>query len=531
MTRIAVAFLILTGCGDNSSAPDAGGEDASRMDSAAEDTGASDTGGARDGASDTGAVDAALDAALDAGTSEAPARIDVSLAGELRSGELGPEWSAEASRGYVTQARLPWLNGGFGSTSATCGLEGAIVRVTNLDDSGPGSLRDAIEEVEGPRTVVFEVSGAIRLLSEIDVEEPFITIAGQTAPPPGISLYNAGLIVRTHDVCVQHLRIRVGDRRGDGSRYTSSEGDDLDALSIRNNRGLPRLDNVVFDNLSLSWSSDEMFSLDRENISDVTLRDILIAEPLNDNLHPRGVHGYCALVSSRAGLERVSLIGNVMAHCIRRGPRIDEGTVVAVNNFTYNPGVYAIQLFGNDPSEDLFVSLVGNWMAYPDDSALRWPGTVDGNRGTVKALVQNYYEGEPRDVRVHLRENRSAMGLPIHLNESAFETSETPSELIDEAEVWHGSIYAIAPSEAEAIVLENVGAFPRFRDATDERVIADIRARRGTYIDSQEDVGGYPALDENRRELSPPEEPQADDDGDGISNLVEWLQGFVDAIE
>ncbi|MEM9692143.1 MAG: hypothetical protein AAGA56_06345 [Myxococcota bacterium] len=459
-----------------------------------------------------------------------PPRLDVPTSDPLASGDPGEPWSLDASRSYATQSRRPYLNGGFGTTTTRCGLEGAVVRVTNLEDAGPGSLRHAIEEVEGPRTVVFEVSGAIPLRSEIDVEEPFITVAGQTAPPPGISLYHAGLIVRTHDVCVQHLRIRVGDIRGDGSPYPPGSGDQIDALSVRNNRGLARLNGVVFDNLSLSWSSDEVFSFDRENISDVTLRDLLIAEPLNENLHEAGVHGYCALLASRAGIERVSFIANVMAHCIRRGPRVDEGTVAAVNNITYNPGVYAIQMFGRDASPDLSFTVVGNAMAYPTDESLRWPGTVDGNRGQVKALVQHFYEG-PQQRRVFLQGNRSALGLPVLLDEPAFGTSPTRATVVPAAEVWHNSIYAMPAAIAEQEVLRNAGAFPAHRDVVDTRVIDDLRAGRGTFIDSQEDVGGYPVLAENRRALTPPDDPQGDDNGDGVSNLVEWLQEFTDAVE
>ncbi|MEO1173923.1 MAG: hypothetical protein AAFX94_18020, partial [Myxococcota bacterium] len=357
-----------------------------------------------------------------------PLRVEVPTLTSLVSGAAGEPWSVQAARGYATQATRPYLNGGFGSTTARCGLGGPVIAVTHLGDSGPGSLRHAVEEVEGPRTVVFEVSGAIAMQDEIDIEEPFLTIAGQTAPAPGISLHHAGVVIRTREVCIQHLRIRVGDRRGDGTPYPPGSGDQIDALSIRNNRGLDALNNIIIDNVSLSWSSDEMFSFDRENIFDVTIRDTLMAEPLNDNLHDSGTHAYCALLASRAGLERVSFIANVMAHCIRRSPRVDEGTVVLVNNFSYNPGVYAIQLFGNDPSEDLYSTLVGNWMAYPDEEALRWAGNVDGNRGTVRALVQNFYTGADRTVRLYMDQNTSALGRPVHLNESAFQTTTTASE-------------------------------------------------------------------------------------------------------
>ena len=458
-----------------------------------------------------------------------PAPLDVPLAADLVGGDPAP-WSRTEARDYATQSERPYLNGGFASRDARCGLEGRVIKVTNLDDSGPGSLRAAVEDESGPRTVVFEVSGAIRLQSYINITDPHLTVAGQTAPPPGISLYHEGVNVRTHDVCLQHFRIRIGDRLAGGTQRTEpSNGDlDLDALKILDSRD-PTY-NIVVDNLSLSWSSDEMLSLYYEDVADVTIRDTLLAEPLNDNLHPRGTHAYCLLLPN-AGFapQRIAVIGNVMAHCLRRAPRTDEGTSAIVNNLIYNPGVFAIHL--NGPN-DVYSTIVGNVMRFPDDEDDRWQG-VPGNAGSVEALVQNVYRGSDtdREVRLHLSGNDPGPDHPVHVDRSSFHDSTTPSEIVAAAEVWDGSIYPLPPDRVEPVILDNVGAFPRHRDAVDERVIDDIRNRTGTYIDSQEEVGGYPDLAENRRALQPPTDPQGDDDGNGISNLVEWLQGFTDAVE
>ncbi|MEL6339701.1 MAG: hypothetical protein AAFP04_11620 [Myxococcota bacterium] len=464
-----------------------------------------------------------------------PDRIWVPVAEGSR--RIGTWWSEANARRYATQAKRPFMNGGFGSDTASCGLrrqngqDARVVKVTNLNDSGPGSLRHAVENTKGPRTVVFQVSGAIKLDREINVEEPYLTIAGQTAPWPGISLYHAGLIVRTREVCIQHVRIRVGDRKANNQRYAKNSGGEIDALSIRNSRGLSRLDNVIIDNVSLSWSSDEVFSFDRENISNVTIRDTLMGEPLNDNLHESGVHGYCALLASRAGLEWVAFVGNVMAHCIRRSPRVDEGSVVVVNNLSYNPGVYAIQLFANPGATELKTSIVGNWMSYPRDNALRWAGDVSGNRGVVKALVQHYSEDKSRSVRVHLRQNETDGDMPEILDEDSFDESPKLAVVTDAAETWHNSIYAMHVVEAKGHVLRNVGAYPAFRDEVDQRLVADIREQRGTYIDSQDDVGGYPELSTQERWLAAPTDLDGDDDGDGIINVIEWLQRYTDEVE
>ena len=91
------------------------------------------------------------------------------------------------------------------------GLNGQILRVTTLEANGPGSLREAIQ-TEGPRIIVFEVGGIIDLKqSNLEVTEPFLTIAGQTAPSPGITLIRGGMGIRTHDIIIKHIRVRPGD--------------------------------------------------------------------------------------------------------------------------------------------------------------------------------------------------------------------------------------------------------------------------------------------------------------------------------
>jgi len=354
-TWMWMTFALVSACGsDGSDLPrtqpstDAGSDREVEVDGSSGDAGAQ-LDAPLDAAADVGADtpsdahgDAATDAVTDTGAVEAgpaqPDAVDVVVAPTLVDGEQGT-WSASASRGYATQSRLPYLNGGFGSTTAECGLQGQIIRVTNLKDSGPGSLRAAVE-TPGKRTVVFEVSGVIKLESFLWIDEPFLTIAGQTAPPPGISLYHEQIKVRAKEVCIQHLRVRVGDRQADGSLHPAGSGDQIDGVSIDNPSSTEPMSNVILDNLSVSWSSDEAVPIGGTNVSDVTVRDLLVAEPLNDNLHEKGAHAYCLLSSSYgANPKRIAFIGNVAAQCVRRAPRIDEGTIVVVNTLVYNPGV------------------------------------------------------------------------------------------------------------------------------------------------------------------------------------------------
>src|SRR5690606_31741653 len=132
---------------------------------------------------------------------------------------------------------------GFGVDTAA-GRGGQVHRVTNLKDSGAGSLRACVN-ASGPRVCVFEVSGTIRMAGDLTIRNPKITIAGQTAPSPGIMLRGGGLHIATSDVLVQHLRVRPGD---DPEGHTP---ENRDALKISN----PELiTNIVVDHCSFSWA-------------------------------------------------------------------------------------------------------------------------------------------------------------------------------------------------------------------------------------------------------------------------------------
>ncbi len=444
-----------------------------------------------------------------------PAMVALEFASSMVDGNHG-NWSEERSRQLVTQSRLPYLNGGFGTEDAECGLNGRIIKVTNLNDSGSGSLRAAVE-ASGKRTVVFEISGAIALNETLVVRDPFLTIAGQTAPPPGIALYHQTLRVATHDVCVQHIRIRPGDRVASGALRTDFNV--ADAVNVRTKTGEP-VYNVVLDNLSLSWAMDEILDVGGPGISDITIRDVFFAEPL---LGSNG-HAYCTMLSDYGANEkRASYVANVYAHCYRRNPRVGEGTNVVVNQFIYNPGRHAIHISGNANTDDIWTSMVGNTMAFPSDAADRY----DGWRSAF-ALIENVYQWEPRQTRVYLAGNHATGGYEVFRD---FDNTSSPAELIAGAEVWDRTIYPMYGADIEAVILSNVGAFPKFRDPVDLRVIADIRNRQGTYIQSQDDVGGYPVLPVNHRVLTPPSSPQGDSDDDGISDLREWLQSYTNAVE
>src|SRR4029078_3508429 len=133
-------------------------------------------------------------------------------------------------------------------------------------------------EAKGPRTVVFRVSGNVELKAHLQIREPFITIAGQTAPGDGICLKNWSLELQSHDVVVRYLRVRPGD-------VSKKE---MDGISCN-------AQNVVLDHCSASWAIDETTSTNGAS-ENVTVQWCLIAESLNHSVHHKGSHGYGSLI-------------------------------------------------------------------------------------------------------------------------------------------------------------------------------------------------------------------------------------------
>lgn len=172
---------------------------------------------------------------------------------------------------------------GFGSQTVG-GRGGRVMIVRNLADAGPGSLRSAVQ-AKGPRTIVFAVSGVIELKSPIAVREPFVTIAGQTAPGDGICLRQFGLTVDTHDVVIRFIRSRPGNLAGK----------QVDAIAVGGSSY-----NVVVDHCSATWCVDECLSASGA-IRDVTVQWCLIGESLNKSVHEKGEHGYGSLVRAVGG--------------------------------------------------------------------------------------------------------------------------------------------------------------------------------------------------------------------------------------
>ncbi len=175
------------------------------------------------------------------------------------------------SNSWPQQLAFPTAEG-YGKYSKG-GRGGVVFEVTNLNDSGEGSLRAAVEATE-PRTVVFRVSGTIILESPLSIKHPYITIAGQTAPGDGICIRRYPISIDADHVILRYLRVRLGDE----------SGEDFDTVSSRYTR------HVILDHISASWSVDECMSI--YHCDSITVQWCIISESMSNSNHVKGSHGF-----------------------------------------------------------------------------------------------------------------------------------------------------------------------------------------------------------------------------------------------
>ncbi len=360
---------------------------------------------------------------------------------------------------------------GFGAF-AIGGRGGKLLVVSSLADSGPGTLREAVE-THGPRTVVFGVGGVIELQKPIVIQEPYLTIAGQTAPGDGICLKGSRdtLTLRdTHDVVIRFLRVRTGY----GGDKESQKGDCITCLGSHS---------FILDHCSTSWGTDETLSCS-EGCDLYTVQWCIIAEALNFAGHS---------MASIAGGDRSSWHHNLFAHCRTRNPRFAAGSRSDFrNNLIYNWGdtsgygdFGAINYAGNFLKPGPSTTQKPPRFLKPDGIAM--PGAI--------FLDGNWMENAP-DLS---RDNRGG---------AAFD----PTVFARTAHPYPAVETQTATLAAEQ-VLALAGATIPIRDPVDARLVSEVGAARGIIPNKESDVGGLPSY------ASGP--VPKDSDGDGIPDAWE----------
>lgn len=407
---------------------------------------------------------------------------------------LAPPLSA-ASPATTAAPAFPGAQGWAAHTPG--GRGGKILRVTTLAADGPGSFVEAVN-AEGPRIVVFEVGGVIDLgVKTIKIKHPYLTIAGQTAPQPGITLIRGGIDIATHDVVVRHLRVRPGE-----AGQPKRGGGDFDAIST-----VGGAYDVIIDHCSLTWATDENLSASgprfggetpqqwRENTSHrITFSRNLLAEGLAHATHAKGEHSKGSLIHDNA--RDILIVGNLYAHNRERNPMFKGGTQgVVVNNLIYNPGQRAIHYnlvpaeWEGHPYEDGRLALIGNVMRggpdTPDTSAF----FMFGGSGALDLYLHD-----------NLAVDRIGRPLPM---QGRYTTAPVGVRLLKASPALPYGVQPIAAASVQDAVIADVGARPWDRDDVDRRILADTIEGRGGIIDSEQDVGGYPKQPETRQAFVP----------------------------
>jgi len=430
-------------------------------------------------------------------------------------------------------AALPAFPGAEGFGSATPGGRGgAVVEVTSLADTGPGSLRAALEDGTGPRTVVFRTSGTISLSQHIHMRgesDSFVTVAGQTAPGEGIQLANYGIQISAgaHDIVLRYLRIRPSNGPGDFHQ-------DIDAVELWGSDGT-NVHDIVIDHCSLEWAMDENMSA-WDHVTDVTVQRTIIAEAEvdgQDHEYAKGI--LIGADPSAAKPDRFSFHHLLFAHNPDRNPRVAYAVTDFRNNIIYDWGGNNSTLLGPYGSfppgpHSTDVNLVNNvWKkgpsTYADYNDVSWlhPNTRIFPLGNYAPKCAT---GCADEWQIGFRDEFGGYG------------PADPSIYRVAAPFVVPPVTTYATSDLTTILLANVGASLPARDEVDARIVQDVVA--GTRTIGQ--GSGYPTLDaapppadadhdgmpddwELAHGLSPadPDDRNGDLDGDGYTNLEEYL--------
>ena len=422
---------------------------------------------------------------------------------------------------FDSEVPLPVFPGaeGFG-THTTGGRHGSVCRVTSLEDSGKGTLRSCVNR-PGKKIVVFATGGVITLKSTLLLNKPFISILGQTAPGDGIMIRGSldfggpAVQIKTHDVLLQHLRIRVG---------TSTEPSCCrDALSIANNTP-GQVYNVVVDHSSISWGTDEVADIWYDS-NNITISRNIISEGLNNSTNKNGIAGRGFIIGSD-GSHSISFHHNFLAHNYQRNPLVKSpGVTDVVSNLVYHWVSRAAGVQGE--YGDTRVNFVNNkFIAVRmrdrhQRSDRRWSDiSVEdfGNKLSIYLEANEGYRLEDPDqpqsdlIGVGKRAYKEKYDYVAETRHAAPAITETPS------------------SELEIELIKNVGATLPRQDAVDLRLFSELESGTGKMPDcvvatdppskrvcERNNVGGWPEYD--------PGTPREDTDSDGLPDDWEIANG------
>jgi pectate lyase len=406
---------------------------------------------------------------------------------------------------------------------ASGGRGGDVYHVTNLNNSGAGSLREGINTTpEEGRTIVFDVSGDIYLTKSLNINKPNLTIAGQTAPGKGICIRDYRTNIDASNIIIRHLRFRPEEVGGDG-----------DALSIKSGK------NIIIDHCSVSWSSDEVLSTSGNAIDSLTVQWCYIYEGRNISYHyENGIlidHSMGSLLSSTIDSAKFTFHHNLYAHNRTRNPKIttenDNSTIFFdfYNNVIYDWGSKA-GYSSDKPTHHVRMNYIGNYL-------IAGPDTDNGCKNEA-------FEGMISDTWIYQSGNKIDSD-----KDTDFDGVDTEWSMFSGpfTKVYNKFDIAFMNEESADLALVHVlnfgGACPWNRDSADKRITNDVYNQTGGIIDSPTETGGYIVLPtqssttidtdndgmpdewENEKGLNStnPADANLDRNTDGYTNLEEYL--------
>ncbi len=380
---------------------------------------------------------------------------------------------------------------GFGR-DATGGRGGKILFVTNLNDSGPGSLRTAVTAA-GKRYILFKVSGTIALKSRLVIGNGDVTIAGQSAPGDGICIKDYPVVINADNVIIRFLRFRMGDE-------AKQEADALEARFHKN---------IVIDHCSMSWSTDECMSFyANEN---TTVQWCIISESLRNSVHDKGAHGYGGIW----GGKNASFHHNLLAHHDSRNPRLGEeaGKAFALTDLVdlRNNVIYNWACNSTYGGEAMNVNIV-NCYYKPGPATTKNERIISIDKNKVEGtevydtwgkffIDGNFVEGSERAT-----EDNWTYGVynQFHGSYGTVSDADKAAMRMSEPHPINNNVTTHAPGIAYEKVLAFSGASLK-RDEVDTRVIENVKNKTFSFpgsngstngiIDTQSDVGGWPELE------------------------------------
>lgn len=405
-----------------------------------------------------------------------------------------------------------------GGKYATGGRGGVVIHVTTLSDerdatSGQpafGTLRRAVQ-MEGTRTIVFDVSGTINLKSQLDIAGGNLTIAGQTAPGDGICIAGHPVVVKANNVIIRFLRFRMGDQNG-------VEGD---ALSINDRK------NILVDHCSCSWSTDECVSC--YGNTDFTLQYCFITESLRRSVHVKGDHGYGGIW----GGTNASFHHNLLAHHDSRNPRFDHsyvnntcfGPIDYVNNVVYNWGGNSTY-GGEGYTQARKINMVNNYYKYG-------PVTSKKNRLVDPTISCEYCSDGHTLIPGKFWLSGNYMYGDANVTSDNWKGSTQTGSNVKATARWTDGLTRLENEQSAEAAFETVltkAGCSLHRDVIDARIVNEVREGNYTYtgsngstkglIDSPSDVGGYPSIAEIHRA------DDYDTDRDGMPDEWEDAHGL-----